>query len=407
VLRGGGQGWAIDRARYVTHHPICSRSIRWRCEVEQFAVPGEEGMARLHLGEHGCRPVAGPPRGARRVARAGAIADGARPQGGRGSPVRVVRPGGAGLWSDVDLVVFLSDDVIARVVEERMGFPDRFGTLVYRLDSTWNAPIDGAQVNALYRLRSGLPLYVDWNLWPSSRAALPTDTKALCGRRPHLLTPVDASFEEWAQAIPRQPRPTVGAVDPEILRHARFGMVPIAAKYAARGDRHGLVRLLTGIGAEQCPKATRRRWRRSGSASPPCPQARTMRWWLPSGSCVTSWKRFSAWIPALDTSTFIVGGLASPRRPPRGPAGLPRRGLRRPRRPLYDSPPVARYAPAAFYYVRPVMFGMNLCGRPLGTGLGIKPGPGRRVYDLKQARQVSGHRRGWEAASSPRCAPSG
>lgn len=161
--------------------------------------------------------------------------------------------GDTDVWSDVDLLVFVTDVAINDVVADRMVFPERFGTVVYRLDSTWNAPVDGAQVNALYVLDSGLPLYVDWNFWPWFRAGLPADTRSLLSRPARRLQPTPATFAEWSQAVPKQPRPPVDEVDSEVLRHARFGMVPIAAKYAARGNRAKLVALLTGIGAEAVP----------------------------------------------------------------------------------------------------------------------------------------------------------
>lgn len=161
--------------------------------------------------------------------------------------------GDVDVWSDIDLLVFVTDIAIDDFVADRMNFPEQFGAVVYRLDSTWNAPVDGAQVNALYDLDSGLPLYVDWNFWPCSRSGLPADTRAVFSRRPGLLQPISATFAEWSRTIPKQPRPAVGSVDSEVLRHARFGMVPIAAKYAARGNRSKLVELLTGIGSHAVP----------------------------------------------------------------------------------------------------------------------------------------------------------
>ncbi len=158
------------------------------------------------------------------------------------------------LWSDVDLLVFVADSAIENMVAERTVFPERFGTVVYRLDSTWNAPIDGAQVNALYLLDSGLPLYVDWNFCPCSRAGLPVDTRPLFSRLSGPLPPSPATFAEWSRAVPNQPRPVVGEVEGEFLRHAHFGMVPIAAKFAARRNRAKLVSLLIGIGANAVPE---------------------------------------------------------------------------------------------------------------------------------------------------------
>src|SRR5579859_5096987 len=71
----------------------------------------------------------------------------------------------ADVWSDVDLIVIIDDASLEDVVATRLDFGSAFGDVAYTLDSFWNAPLDGAQVNVLYRLSSGLPLYVDWNLW--------------------------------------------------------------------------------------------------------------------------------------------------------------------------------------------------------------------------------------------------
>jgi predicted nucleotidyltransferase len=161
--------------------------------------------------------------------------------------------GEADVWSDVDILLFISDAASGDVIDGRLAFPKRFGAVSYQLDSSWNAPVDGAQVNALYVLDSGLPLYVDWNFWPCSRSGLPADTQPLFSRRPSLLTPTRTTFARWSAEIPKQCRPSPGEVDREALRHARFGMVPIAAKYVARRNRDKLVSLLTGIGSEPVP----------------------------------------------------------------------------------------------------------------------------------------------------------
>ena len=152
-------------------------------------------------------------------------------------------------WSDVDVVVFLDDRSIEAVVADRLRWPPGFGEPLYVLDSFWNAPLQGAQVNVLYELPSGLPIYVDWNLWPSHMAGRPDDTTVLFERNAGFLPPVRGRFDEWA-SYERQARPGADQVEPDFLRHARFGMVPIAAKYVARGETERAARLLDGIGAE-------------------------------------------------------------------------------------------------------------------------------------------------------------
>jgi predicted nucleotidyltransferase len=156
------------------------------------------------------------------------------------------------VWSDVDLIVFSNDQNVSAMVEGRLEFGDQFGTPLYVLDSAWNAPLEGAQVNVLYRLESELPLYVDFNIWPLAMAGSPTDTQVLFETSPELLPAVPSRFAEWA-TYERQPRPSPGDLDEQILRHARFGMIPIAIKFCLREERERLVNLLTGIGAPSVP----------------------------------------------------------------------------------------------------------------------------------------------------------
>jgi predicted nucleotidyltransferase len=154
----------------------------------------------------------------------------------------------ADAWSDVDVVVFVDDDAVSDVVQARMAFPDLIGAPVYVLDSPWNAPLDGAQVNALYQLESGLPVFVDWSLFPAKMAAVPTDVQVLYEPHRYALPRLPLPFAQWP-AFERQPRPDPAALPRDIVRHAWFGMMPITAKFYARGDRDRLVRLLAGIGA--------------------------------------------------------------------------------------------------------------------------------------------------------------
>lgn len=157
-------------------------------------------------------------------------------------------------WSDVDLVVFVDDDAVDDVVAARLQFVHGFGEALYTLDATWNAPLDGAQVNVLYRLSSGLPLYVDWNVWPRSMLGAPIDTQVLYEARHGAVPRVNDTFARWA-SYERQPRPDASELGDDALRHAHFGMVPIAAKFFARRRRDRLVGMLTGIGAQDVPES--------------------------------------------------------------------------------------------------------------------------------------------------------
>jgi predicted nucleotidyltransferase len=90
--------------------------------------------------------------------------------------------GDADEWSDIDLAVIVRDRDLSSIVANRLAFGEPFGDAVFILDSTWNAPIDGAQLNVLYLLDSGLPVYVDFNMFPAAMGELPSDTRLLFER---------------------------------------------------------------------------------------------------------------------------------------------------------------------------------------------------------------------------------
>lgn len=107
-------------------------------------------------------------------------------------------------------------------------------------------------MNVLYAMTNGLPVYVDWNLWSSRMTGRPSDVEVLYERDEGAVPPVAMTFDQWA-TYERQPRPSVGEVDADFLRHALFGMVPIAAKYLARGETDHAAQLLRSIGAVEVP----------------------------------------------------------------------------------------------------------------------------------------------------------
>jgi hypothetical protein len=97
-------------------------------------------------------------------------------------------------------------------VQGRVIWPARFGEVLYVLDSSWNAPVGCAQVNALYSLGTVVPLYVDWNLWPASMVtSTATDGEVLFSR----IAITEGSNRNLFD-YERQGRPSIDA----------FGMVP-------------------------------------------------------------------------------------------------------------------------------------------------------------------------------------
>jgi UTP:GlnB (protein PII) uridylyltransferase len=65
-------------------------------------------------------------------------------------------------WSDVDVVVVFREDAVDWL-PQRESFGRECGDALFVFDSPWNAPLDGAQVNALYDVGGEWPLYVDWD----------------------------------------------------------------------------------------------------------------------------------------------------------------------------------------------------------------------------------------------------
>ena len=130
-------------------------------------------------------------------------------------------------WSDVDLLVVVDDARVELFVDPS---PDRLwegAELV--VDGRQNAPAGAMSVGTVY-VRSGLPLGVDWYVYPVSMAAWPSDCVVVHETTTELRR-VDDAFSVFNSAG----HPQVGASKtPDEVRRARLAMVPIAGKYIAR-----------------------------------------------------------------------------------------------------------------------------------------------------------------------------
>lgn len=136
--------------------------------------------------------------------------------------------GGGDVLSDIDLIIVMARGCEADLVAERFEVADRFGPLVLYLDSPQNAPVSGAQVNALYDIYP-LPIYVDWTLWPSMDES-PSDVHILFHRESSRMLKSKRLAELPDAQSGNAPEPT-----PAWLDHFRVAMLPILAKLAARG----------------------------------------------------------------------------------------------------------------------------------------------------------------------------
>jgi predicted nucleotidyltransferase len=134
--------------------------------------------------------------------------------------------GEADTWSDLDLLVFVRDRDFDRfTAAETNGYwstADRF------IDARRNAPAGATSIGSLY-IRSGLPVGVDWYVYPISMAAWPDDCAIRRGA--DAAPPAGVSFADWNGRGPRQ----APLDEPASVQAAdRLTMVPIAAKYVAR-----------------------------------------------------------------------------------------------------------------------------------------------------------------------------
>jgi len=138
-----------------------------------------------------------------------------------------LRRGGGDALSDVDLTIVVGADG-PEVVAERMAIASRVGALVALLDSPHNAPVDGAQVNALCDVVP-LRVYVDWTFWPTTNER-PTDIDALFER--DAFSQSDRTWDEVQRDFPKGLPPENSE---QQRSHFRYMMLPIVAKFAARG----------------------------------------------------------------------------------------------------------------------------------------------------------------------------
>ena len=89
--------------------------------------------------------------------------------------------GDADEWSDVDLVVSVTDAAIPDLLEELSQEESAYGESLVTLSLPQNGVEGGGFLSVTY-LRSALPLHVDWYLCPESLGLADLDTKPLFSR---------------------------------------------------------------------------------------------------------------------------------------------------------------------------------------------------------------------------------
>ena len=134
--------------------------------------------------------------------------------------------GAADNWSDIDLLVLMGDQALARFADEPATRPWAQADLLS--DGRHNSPAGATSVGATH-IRSGLPLQVDLHVHPADRTCWPSDGRVVFERRP--IETGTLSFDQLNGSGLRQAA-TAKTVDE--TRRIHLSYVPIAGKYIAR-----------------------------------------------------------------------------------------------------------------------------------------------------------------------------
>jgi hypothetical protein len=134
--------------------------------------------------------------------------------------------GEADNWSDIDLLILMGDQALARFADEPAARPWARADLLS--DGRHNSPAGATSLGTI-RIRSGLPLRVDLHVHPEARTPWPTDGRVVFECRPIGVGTV--SFDRLNASGPRQPATAKSAGE---IRRIHLSYVPVAGKYIAR-----------------------------------------------------------------------------------------------------------------------------------------------------------------------------
>lgn len=157
--------------------------------------------------------------------------------------------GEADAWSDLDVLIATDDARFEEFVDRERNSSWRDADLF--IDARRNVPV-GAMSASTVHVTSGLPVWVDWYVYPHAMAAWPSDS--LVRRGGEAVSHVDLAFRDWNGRGHRQAPLDVSA---EARQLAHIAMVPIAGKYVARRSSAAqpMIEFLTGEAASAHPEA--------------------------------------------------------------------------------------------------------------------------------------------------------
>lgn len=149
--------------------------------------------------------------------------------------------GDADDWSDLDVLVIVEDADFAAYIDPTEN--ELWSSADVFIDARRNAPDAAMSAGTIY-IESGLPVGVDWYVYPRAIAAWPADCAVQ--RDGAGIQRVIEVFAEWND---RGPHSAPHHASPTVERRARLAMVPIAAKYITRGSERAAP-LLASLNAE-------------------------------------------------------------------------------------------------------------------------------------------------------------
>ncbi len=134
--------------------------------------------------------------------------------------------GEADNWSDIDLLVLMGDQALARFADNPAASPWARADLL--VDGRHNSPAGAASIGTTH-IRSGLPVRVDLHVHAAARTRWPTDGRVAFERQP--VESGTQSFDEVNASGRRQPA-TIKTADE--IRMIHLSYVPTAGKYIGR-----------------------------------------------------------------------------------------------------------------------------------------------------------------------------
>jgi len=155
--------------------------------------------------------------------------------------------GDADDWSDIDLLIAVPDGQVVRYADAT--HLPASEQVTWSIDARHNAPRGAGSVGVRYVI-DGLPLHVDWYVYPDSQAAWVADAKVIFDRDgfPRL----NDTFHEHLRKREVQP-PTPKAVNAHRL--LQVSLIPVVAKHLARRSDHA-GRMLEFVGGPHAPRAS-------------------------------------------------------------------------------------------------------------------------------------------------------